>query len=79
MPHVRLPCDPPVARFGVSRSVAMRLTDHKPEAVYRGYAIASTADLSEDVKKFAAFHGAPSGSRHVLPFARGRIRAQSGG
>jgi integrase len=66
-------------RAGVSRSVAMKLTGHKTEAVYRRYAIASTAALSENVKKFAAFHGAPSGSTHVLPFARGRIRAQSGG
>jgi integrase len=38
-------------RAGVSRSVAMKLTGHKTEAVYRRYAIVSEGDLSEGVAK----------------------------
>jgi len=41
-------------RAGVSRSAAMKLTDHKTESVYRRYAIVSEADLSEGVKKLGA-------------------------
>jgi integrase len=66
-------------RAGVSRSVAMKLTGHKTEAVYRRYAITSAADLSEGVAKLATLHGAPTGSRRVLPFSTGTIRAQSAG
>ena len=43
-------------RAGVSRSVAMKLTGHKTESVYRRYAIASEADLSEGVRKLASVH-----------------------
>lgn len=56
-------------RAGVSRSVAMKLTGHKTEAVYRRYAVVSAADLSEGVAKLAALHSAPAGARTVLPFA----------
>jgi len=66
-------------RAGVSRSVAMKLTGHKTEAVYRCYAITSAADLSEGVAKLAALHGAPASVRTVHPVATGTIRAQSGG
>lgn len=66
-------------RAGVSRSVAMKLTGHKTEAVYRRYAITSAADLSEGVAKLAALHGAPKASPSVLPFAKGTVRAQSAG
>ena len=42
-------------RAGVPRSVAMKLTGHKTEAVYRRYAIVCEADLSEGLKKLAQF------------------------
>lgn len=38
-------------RRGLSRSVAMQLTGHKTEAVYRRYAITSEADLREGVER----------------------------
>jgi integrase len=44
-------------RAGVSRSVAMQLTGHKTESVYRRYAIVAEADLREGVEKLAALHG----------------------
>lgn len=66
-------------RAGVSRSVAMKLTGHKTEAVYRRYAITSAADLSEGVAKLATLHGLERDARTVLPFATGTIRAQSTG
>lgn len=40
-------------RAGVSRSVAMRITGHKTEAVYRRYAIVNEADMREGVAKLA--------------------------
>ena len=42
-------------RAGVSRSVAMSLTGHKTEAVYR-YAIVDAAAQREGVAKLAALH-----------------------
>ena len=41
-------------RAGVSRSVAMKLTGHKTENVYRRYAIVSEQDLREGVAKLAS-------------------------
>ena len=38
-------------RRGLSRSVAMQLTGHKTESVYRRYAITSDADLQEGVRR----------------------------
>jgi integrase len=38
-------------RAGLSRSVAMQLTGHKTESVYRRYAITSEADLREGVER----------------------------
>ena len=40
-------------RAGVSRSVAMKMTGHKTEAVYRRYAIVSEGDLRDAAKKLA--------------------------
>jgi hypothetical protein len=41
-------------RSGLSRSVAMQLTGHLTESVYRRYAITSSADLQEGVRKLNA-------------------------
>jgi integrase len=54
-------------RAGVPRSVAMKLTGHKTESVYRRYAIVSEADLSVGVAKLAALHAAVSDTRRVIP------------
>ena len=43
-------------RAGVPRSVAMKLTGHKTESVYRRYATVSESDLAEGVAKLAALH-----------------------
>ena len=45
-------------RAGISRSVAMKLTGHKTEAVYRRYAIVAQSDLREAGTKLAAMLGA---------------------
>jgi integrase len=57
-------------RAGVPRSVAMKLTGHKTESVYRRYAIVAASDLVEGVKKLAALHATESpGARPVVvPF-----------
>jgi integrase len=49
-------------RAGVSRSVAMKLTGHRTESVYRRYAIVAEADLREGVAKLAVLHGGSRGS-----------------
>ena len=54
-------------RAGVSRSVAMQLTGHKTESVYRRYAIVSEGDLNAGVEKLAA--GTISGT-----IGTGRVR-----
>jgi integrase len=59
-------------RAGVSRSVAMQLTGHKTEAVYRRYAIVAEGDLTAGVAKLAALHQEQAGvSPTVVPFASG--------
>jgi len=47
-------------RAGVSRSVAMQLVGHRTESVYRRYAIVSSRDLAEGVRRLAGLHSAPS-------------------
>ncbi len=67
-------------RSGVSRSVAMKLTGHKTEAVYRRYAIVSEADLSEGVAKLARLHEQHEPEpRVIVPVseASGKVRAKS--
>jgi integrase len=68
-------------RAGVSRSVAMKLTGHKTEAVYRRYAIADSAALAEGVEKLARLHAEEPHERKVLPLNQagsGTNTAQSG-
>ena len=44
-------------RAGISRSVAMKLTGHKTEAVYRRYAIVAESDLRDAGSKLTAVLG----------------------
>ena len=43
-------------RAGVPRSVAMKLTGHLTESIYRRYAVVSPADLNAGVEKLARLH-----------------------
>jgi hypothetical protein len=59
-------------RAGVPRSVAMKITGHKTEAVYRRYAIVSDADLREATARLTGTFSGTSGvvaidSRPVIP------------
>jgi integrase len=59
-------------RAGVS-SVAMKLSGHQTESVYRCYAIADSAALEEGVGKLASLHSVDRPRRHagrVLPMGR---------
>ena len=58
-------------RAGVPRSVAMRLTGHKTEAVYRRYAIADHAAMAEGVAKLARLHASDPKTRDVIPIGDG--------
>lgn len=44
-------------RTGVARSVAMRITGHKTESVYKRYAVTSERDLAEGLAKLASGTG----------------------
>jgi integrase len=48
---------------GVPRSVAMKLTGHKTEAVYRRYAIVASQDLRDGVAKLAQLHRGTRGGQ----------------
>jgi integrase len=52
-------------RAGLSRSVAMQLTGHKTEAVYRRYAITSEADLREGVERLNSATGTKRGDNRA--------------
>ena len=47
-------------RAGVPRSVGMKLTGHKTEAVYRRYSVVSESDLREQVTKLAGLRTNPA-------------------
>lgn len=61
-------------RAGVSRSVAMKLSGHRTEAIYRRYAIADSAALAEGVGKLATLHG-PIEPRKVVPITEAAATA----
>ena len=50
---------------GISRSVAMKLTGHKTESVYRRYAIVSESDLMEAARRLDATFSVPPANAPV--------------
>src|SRR5262249_24613466 len=50
-------------RAGGPRCVAMKLSGHKTESIYRRYAIVSEADLAEGVRRVAALKAAAAVTR----------------
>jgi hypothetical protein len=42
-------------RAGVPRSVAMKISGHKTESIYRRYAHVAERDIAEGLRKVAAF------------------------
>ncbi len=58
---------------GVPRSVAMKITDHKTESVYRRYAIVSDADLKTAADALANTAAEVSGKAAT---AAGQVRSQ---
>ncbi|MDT8369930.1 MAG: site-specific integrase [Longimicrobiales bacterium] len=59
-------------KAGVSRSVAMKLTGHKTESVYRRYAIADEVALTEGVEKLARLHQDGTEGRSIVPIDTAR-------
>ena len=53
-------------RAGVARSVAMKLTGHRTESIYRRYAIVSDADLQDAARKLAGTFSGTSGVKSGL-------------
>jgi hypothetical protein len=52
-------------RAGVPRSVVMKITGHKTEAVYRRYAIVSDADLRDATARLTGTFSGTSGVTKV--------------
>jgi len=50
-------------RAGVPRSIAMRITGHRTEAVYRRYAIVNEADVAEGLSRLAGWMERPKSGR----------------
>jgi integrase len=65
-------------RAGVSRSVAMKLTGHKTEAVYRRYAIVAEADLFEAVRKLESGAKTEIGPQSGTEAAQSATNAEAG-
>ena len=42
-------------RVSVARSVAMKISGHKTESIYRRYAIVAERDIADGLRKVAAF------------------------
>ena len=62
-------------RAGVPRSVAMKLTGHKTESVYRRYDIVSEGDMDIAVQKLEAFLGKDTGKDGAKTAKRRILRA----
>jgi integrase len=62
----------------VSRSVAMKLTGHKTEAVYRRYAIVAEADLFEAVRKLESATKSEIGPQSGTEAAQSATTAETG-
>ena len=60
---------------GVPRSVAMKLTGHKTESVYRRYAIVDKTQLQEAAVKLAGAR--PAHGPVSVPFRGGRPKSRS--
>jgi hypothetical protein len=58
-------------RARVPRSVAMKLTGHLTESVFRRYAIVDEADAAEGVSKLAATHFGTTSAQSVAREASG--------
>jgi integrase len=64
-------------RAGVARSVAMKITGHKTESVYRRYAIVSDADLQDAALKLDAPQGHNFGHNRPLPVDARSVSGQN--
>jgi integrase len=60
-------------RGNISRSVAMKITGHKTESVYRRYAIVAEADMQAAAVKLAALHAGEDRSHPMTPGEIGRL------